>query len=63
MGVINNGRIAMATTGNPMPKTPLTLPESTKASIIEAIIRKLYGSKVIKPIFVYKLHKLHLYHM
>ena len=63
MGVMNKGSVAMATTGKPIPNIPFTLPESTKANIIEAIVKCPYGSKIIKLIFAYKLRKLHQYHM
>ena len=39
MGVMNKGSVAMATTGKPIPNIPFTLPESTKANIIEATVK------------------------
>ena len=39
MGAMNKGRVAMATTGKPIPNIPFTLPESTKANIIEATVK------------------------
>ena len=47
MGVMNSGRVAIATTGKPIPKIPFTLPETTKASMIEAKVKKPYVSNII----------------